>query len=70
LVQAQLTLENHLAELLGAMHFAGTQMGKIGNIQLAAEERIARLEQYERQYRSFLAAKREAATPEDAPGEA
>lgn len=70
LVQAQLTLENHLAELMGAMRFAGAQMEQIGRIQLAAEERIARLEQYERQYRSFIAAKREAALPDEATGAA
>jgi hypothetical protein len=69
LVQAQLTLENHLAELMGAMRFAGAQMDQIGRIQLTAEERISRLEQYERQYRSFIAAKREASQPEEAAGE-
>jgi biopolymer transport protein ExbB/TolQ len=69
LVQAQLTLENHLAELMGAMRFAGAQMDQIGRIQLTAEERISRLEQYERQYRSFIAAKREASLPEEAAGE-
>src|SRR5690606_30588416 len=47
LVQAQLALENHLAELMGAMRFAGRQMEQIGRIQSSAEERIARLEQYE-----------------------
>jgi hypothetical protein len=69
LVQAQLTLENHLVELTGAMRFADRQMEQIGHIQSAAEERIARLERYERQYRSFLAAKRDTVAPDEAPAE-
>jgi biopolymer transport protein ExbB/TolQ len=70
LVQAQLTLENHLAELMGAMRFASRQMDQIGQIQTTADARIVRLEEYERQYRGFLAAKRDASSPAEAAGEA
>ncbi len=70
LVQAQLTLENHLVELAAASRAADRQLGEVARVQLLMEERMARLVDYERQYREFITTKRGAATPEGTQGEA
>ncbi len=70
LVEAQLRLEDHLVELAAASRAADRQLGEVARVQLLMEERMARLLEYERQYREFLSAKRGAAAPESAQGDA
>jgi biopolymer transport protein ExbB/TolQ len=68
LIEAQLTLENHLVELAAASRAANHQLGEVARVQLLMEERMARLVEYERQYRDFVAAKSGAVAPEGAQG--
>lgn len=70
LVESQLVLENHLVELAAASRAANHQLGEVARVQLLMEERMARLVEYERQYREFLAAKSGAVAPEGAQGAA
>jgi biopolymer transport protein ExbB/TolQ len=70
LVDSQLTLEKHLVELAAASRAANHQLGEVARVQLLMEERMARLAEYERQYRDFVAAKRVASAPEGMQGEA
>ena len=70
LVDSQLTLEKHLVELAAASRAANHQLGEVARVQLLMEERMARLAEYERQYRDFLGAKRGASAPEGMQGEA
>jgi biopolymer transport protein ExbB/TolQ len=67
-VGSQLALERHLEALATATRAAQGQLGEVARVQLLMEERIARLAEYERQYRDFLSAKAKTVAPDGARG--
>jgi maltooligosyltrehalose synthase len=66
LMHAQRALEGHLAHLTQALSTSAAQMDQITKTQAQVGKRVAELAEYERQYRTFLTAKQQAASP---PGE-
>ncbi len=70
LAEAQLELDRHLSSLAAASASARGQLDEVARLQLLMEERMARLAEYERQYRDFLSAKSRAVAPDAARGEA
>ncbi len=69
LMHAQQAIETHLSKLTEALRNSATQLDQIARIQAQVGKRVGELGDYEKQYRTFLAAKQQAAAP-PAPGEA
>ncbi len=65
---AQAELEKHLSALATATAAAHGQLDEVARLQMLMGERMARLAEYERQYRDFLSAKSRAVAPEGARG--
>jgi DNA repair exonuclease SbcCD ATPase subunit len=65
---AQVALEKHLTALATATRAAQGRLDDVARVQLLMEERMARLAEYERQYRDFLSAKARAVAPDGARG--
>jgi hypothetical protein len=65
-VDAQVALEKHLSALATATRSAHGQLDEVARLQLLMEERMARLAEYERQYRDFLTTKSRAVAPKGA----
>ena len=63
---AQVALEKQLASLATSTRVAQGQLDEVARVQVLMEERMARLAEYERQYRDFLTAKSKAVAPDGA----
>lgn len=68
MMHAQQTLNRHMAGMTEVMQTSSAQLEKVSHAQALLGRRVTELSEYEAQYRSFLTAKRQAASPEDFRG--
>jgi len=69
MLQSQQALETHLAGLSEGLRTSASQLGQVVQVQSSLGKRVTELTEYEKQYRSFLAAKQQAAAPGGLRGE-
>ncbi len=70
MLQSQQALEMHLAGLSEGLRTSASQLGQVVQVQSLVGKRVTELNEYEKQYRSFLAAKQQATAPSSLRGEA
>jgi DNA-binding transcriptional ArsR family regulator len=70
MLQSQQALEMHLAGLAEGLRTSASQLGQVVQVQSLVGKRVTELNEYEKQYRSFLAAKQQATAPSSLRGEA
>jgi hypothetical protein len=70
MLQSQQALEAHLAGLSDGLRTSASQLGQVVQVQSLLGKRVTELTEYEKQYRSFLAAKQQASAPGGFHGEA
>ena len=70
MLQSQQALEMHLAGLAEGLRTSASQLGQVVQVQSLVGKRVTELNEYEKQYRSFLAVKQQAAAPSSLRGEA
>jgi hypothetical protein len=69
MLQSQHALEAHLAGLADGLRTSASQLGQVTQVQTLVSKRVTELNEYEKQYRSFLAAKQQATAPGNLRGE-
>ena len=69
MLQSQQALEMHLAGLSEGLRTSASQLGQVVQVQSLVGKRVTELNEYEKQYRSFLAAKQQATAPGSLRGE-
>jgi hypothetical protein len=69
MLQSQQALEMHLAGLAEGLRTSASQLGQVVQVQSLVGKRVTELNEYEKQYRSFLAAKQQATAPGSLRGE-
>ena len=70
MLQSQQALEMHLAGLAEGLRTSASQLGQVVQVQSLVGKRVTELNEYEKQYRSFLAAKQQATAPGNLRGDA
>ena len=70
MLQSQQALEMHLAGLAEGLRTSASQLGQVVQVQSLVGKRVTELNEYEKQYRSFLAVKQQASAPSNLRGDA
>jgi hypothetical protein len=70
MLHSQQALETHLAGLAEGLRTSASQLGQVAHVQSLVGKRVTELNEYEKQYRSFLLAKQQATAPASLRGDA